>query len=218
VRILRRGALRRALPFSVAPENGWKLMRDMAGNGEADALVRRARFLWQDVSRGLMERAALTGCSKCCTVAARLPHVLPEMAMLYRDEEEARRKPCAWLDLAVSRGRQPGGCASRYLAAWFDPLGAGVAPGTASMRQASPCRELGVPSPSRPAKPARRGGTVSTSATCSSCYDASGCLGAGPERFAERGQAALLGRKRSKRGRARGSARRFPPRRASMRV
>ena len=61
-----RGALRRL--------HAWRprrmaLLRRMVAAGEVDALV--PERVWQELSRGLMERAARAACSRCCATAAR---------------------------------------------------------------------------------------------------------------------------------------------------
>jgi tRNA nucleotidyltransferase (CCA-adding enzyme) len=78
VRILRvaRFAARFA-DFSVAPET-MTLMREMVEGGEADALV--AERVWQELARGLMERAPsrmLSVLADCGALAALLPELQP---------------------------------------------------------------------------------------------------------------------------------------------
>ena len=53
VRILRAARFAARFGFTIAPET-LALMRDMANNGEVDALV--AERVWQELARGLMER------------------------------------------------------------------------------------------------------------------------------------------------------------------
>jgi tRNA nucleotidyltransferase (CCA-adding enzyme) len=70
-------------PFTIAPET-MALMRTMAENGEADALV--AERVWQELSRGLME-ARPSRMFEVLHESGALPHVLPEIATLYLDPE-----------------------------------------------------------------------------------------------------------------------------------
>src|SRR6185503_2993463 len=79
VRILRVARFAARFPFAVAPET-MELMRVMAENGEADALV--PERVWQEVSRGLME-AHPSRMFEVLNESGALPHVLPEVAMLY---------------------------------------------------------------------------------------------------------------------------------------
>ncbi len=79
VRILRAARFAARFGFTIAPET-WTLMREMAGNGEVDALV--AERVWQELARGLMEKhpsrffETLRGCGA-------LAKILPEVDALF---------------------------------------------------------------------------------------------------------------------------------------
>jgi tRNA nucleotidyltransferase (CCA-adding enzyme) len=83
VRIMRVARFAARFPFTIAPET-MALMRTMAENGEADALV--AERVWQELSRGLME-ARPSRMFEVLHESGALPHVLPEIATLYMDPE-----------------------------------------------------------------------------------------------------------------------------------
>ena len=59
--------------FTVAPET-MALMQEMVAGGEVDALV--PERVWQEISRGLMERRP-RACSSCCASAVRWPCCCP---------------------------------------------------------------------------------------------------------------------------------------------
>jgi tRNA nucleotidyltransferase (CCA-adding enzyme) len=99
VRILRVARFAARFPFTIAPET-LELMRKMAENGEADALV--AERVWQELSRGLMEEKP-SRMLEALHESGALARVLPEIAMLYRDPEEAAAA-MRLLDLAANRG------------------------------------------------------------------------------------------------------------------
>ena len=90
VRILRVARFAaRFTDFSVAPET-MAMMRDMVASGEADALV--AERVWQELSRGLMERepSRMFGVLRACGALARL---LPEVERLHGVPQRADYHP-----------------------------------------------------------------------------------------------------------------------------
>lgn len=99
VRVLRVARFAARYGFRIAPET-MRLMREMARNGEVDALV--PERVWQEIARGLMERrpsgmfAALRDCGA-------LERVLPEVDALLDDAEAAREAMTA-LDTAAAAG------------------------------------------------------------------------------------------------------------------
>jgi tRNA nucleotidyltransferase (CCA-adding enzyme) len=99
VRILRVARFAARFGFRVAPET-MKLMREMARNGEADALV--PERVWQEVARGLMESrpSILFGVLRECGALAR---VMPEFDALMEDPEAGRAAMRA-LDAAAQVG------------------------------------------------------------------------------------------------------------------
>lgn len=116
VRILRVARFAARFPFAVAPET-LSLMRTMAENGEADALV--PERVWQEISRGLMEEHP-SRLFEVLHECGALEHVLPEVAMLYRDAEEAAVS-MRLLDLAAQQ-QAPLEVRLAVLARVFDPL------------------------------------------------------------------------------------------------
>ncbi len=85
VRILRVARFAARFGFAIAPETQ-ALMREIVARGEADALV--AERVWQEVSKGLMERdparmfAVLDGCGALARLA-------PELGLHFRDDKPA---------------------------------------------------------------------------------------------------------------------------------
>ena len=75
VRILRVARFAARFGFAVAPETTAPHARHGRA-GEADALV--PERVWQELARGLMERAR-RACSTCCGSAARSSGSLPEL-------------------------------------------------------------------------------------------------------------------------------------------
>jgi tRNA nucleotidyltransferase (CCA-adding enzyme) len=96
VRILRVARFAARFGFRIAPET-LKLMRQMAGNGEADALV--PERVWQEVARGLMETkpSRLFEVLRECGALAR---VMPEVDALW-DDADAAHGAMAALDAAA---------------------------------------------------------------------------------------------------------------------
>jgi tRNA nucleotidyltransferase (CCA-adding enzyme) len=96
VRILRVARFAARFGFRIAPET-LKLMRQMAGNGEADALV--PERVWQEVARGLMETkpSRLFEVLRECGALAR---VMPEVDALW-DDADAALGTMAALDAAA---------------------------------------------------------------------------------------------------------------------
>ncbi len=86
VRILRVARFAARLGFRIAPET-LALMRQMAENGEADALV--AERVWQEFARGLMEPdpSRMIGVLRECGALAR---VMPELETLWEDPDAGR--------------------------------------------------------------------------------------------------------------------------------
>ncbi|MBI3222132.1 MAG: multifunctional CCA addition/repair protein [Nitrosomonadales bacterium] len=89
VRILRAARFAARFGFSIAPDT-LKLMRDMVGNGEVDALV--AERVWQELARGLMEKrpsrffATLRDCGA-------LKKILPEVDALFGVPQPEKHHP-----------------------------------------------------------------------------------------------------------------------------
>jgi tRNA nucleotidyltransferase (CCA-adding enzyme) len=109
----------------------------MAENGEADALV--AERVWQEIARGLME-AHPSRMFEVLHESGALPHVLPEMSMLYRDEEEAA-EAMRLLDLVAQAGAS---LEVRFavLARVFDPLA--LESLANRLKAPAACRDLGL--------------------------------------------------------------------------
>lgn len=116
VRILRVARFAARLGFRIAPET-LELMRGMAQNGEADALV--AERVWQEVARGLMESTP----SRMITVlreCGALVRIMPELETLWEDSDVAHEAMRA-LDASAGGG---GSLETRIavLARALDPL------------------------------------------------------------------------------------------------
>ena len=99
VRILRVARFAARFGFRIAPET-LALMRTMAENGEADALV--AERVWQELARGLIEArpSRMFGVLRECGALAR---VMPEVNALWEDADAARAALRA-LDAAAQAG------------------------------------------------------------------------------------------------------------------
>lgn len=99
VRILRVARFAARLGFRIAPET-LALMRQMAENGEADALV--AERVWQEFARGLMESqpSRMIGVLRECGALAR---IMPELETLWEDPA-AGRDPLRALDASARAG------------------------------------------------------------------------------------------------------------------
>jgi len=136
VRILRVARFAARFPFSVAPETQ-ELMRRMAENGEADALV--PERVWQEVSRGLMEERP-SRMFEVLHECGALARVMPEIAMLYRDPDQAA-VTMRLLDRAAAEGATlPVRLA--VLARVFDPLA--LESLAARLRLPADCRDLAL--------------------------------------------------------------------------
>ena len=99
VRILRVARFAARLGFRIAAET-LALMRKMAENGEADALV--AERVWQEFARGLMESrpSRMIGVLRECGALAR---IMPELETLW-DDSDAARDALRALDASASSG------------------------------------------------------------------------------------------------------------------
>lgn len=185
VRILRVARFAARFPFAIAPET-MKLMRAMADNGEADALV--PERVWQEVARGLME-AHPARMFEVLNESDALGHVLPELAMLYRDENEAA-EAMRLLELAA---QQDASLEVRFavLGRVFDPLA--LESLANRLKAPAACRELGLLA-------ARHANLIADAAGLDErdlleLLDATDAWRR-PERFAELTQAALVGEER----------------------
>ncbi len=95
VRILRVARFAARFGFAIAPET-LELMRRMVGRGEADALV--PERVWQEVSRGLMERSPsrmVAVLRECGALARALPELDRAFARPAASDGLARRIDCA---------------------------------------------------------------------------------------------------------------------------
>src|SRR5262245_45263692 len=99
VRILRVARFAARFGFRVADET-LKLMRAMAGSGEADALV--PERVWQEVARGLME-AKPSLMFEVLRESGALARVMPEIDALW-DDPDATRPAMRALDAAAHQG------------------------------------------------------------------------------------------------------------------
>jgi len=130
VRILRVARFAARFGFSIAPET-LALMKRMVQSGEADALV--PERVWQELSRGLMEKAPsrMLAVLRECGALAR---VLPEVDRAGNAERLAAR-----LDAAASRGFP---LAVRFALLVLDLPVDGVATLSARVNAPNDCREL----------------------------------------------------------------------------
>jgi tRNA nucleotidyltransferase (CCA-adding enzyme) len=136
VRILRVARFAARYDFRVAPET-MKLMREMSGSGEADALV--AERVWQEVARGLMESkpSRMFEVLRECGALAR---VMPEVDALWADAEAAR-EAMRVVDAAARAGATlPARFAA--LARSLDPLAVESLAGR--LKVPTDCRELAL--------------------------------------------------------------------------
>jgi tRNA nucleotidyltransferase (CCA-adding enzyme) len=182
VRVLRIARFAARYGFRVAPET-MELMREMARNGEVDALV--PERVWQEIARGLME-ARPSGMFAVLRDCGALERVMPEVDALW-DEAETAGAAMAALDAAARAGATlPARVAT--LARWLDPLA--VESLANRLRVPADCRELALLA-------ARHANTVLDGAD----LDAEAVLGLfnaadtwrRPERFAELMVASLSG-------------------------
>lgn len=89
VRILRAARFAARFGFSIAPET-MSLMRDMAANGEVDALV--AERVWQELARGLMEKKPSRFFETLRSCGA-LVKILPEVDALFGVPQPEKHHP-----------------------------------------------------------------------------------------------------------------------------
>ena len=101
VRVLRVARFAARFAFAIAPET-LELMHKMAENGEVDALV--AERVWQELSRGLMERYP-SRMFEVLHECGALSHILPEMELLYQEPADAA-EAMRLLDLAAGQERK----------------------------------------------------------------------------------------------------------------
>ena len=136
VRILRVARFAARFGFGVAPET-MKLMREMAGNGEADALV--PERVWQEIARGLMEERP----SRMFDVlreSGALACVVPELDALWDDPDTAGAAMAALDDAARSGATLPARFAT--MARWLEPLA--VESVCHRLKVPSDCRDLAL--------------------------------------------------------------------------
>jgi len=134
VRILRVARFAARYGFRVAPET-MALMRAMAGNGEADALV--PERVWQEIARGLMETrpSRMFEVLRECGALAR---VMPEVDALW-DDGDAAREAMRALDAAAGASLP-----ARFavLARWLVPLA--VESLATRLKVPADCRDLAL--------------------------------------------------------------------------
>jgi tRNA nucleotidyltransferase (CCA-adding enzyme) len=136
VRILRVARFAARYDFRVAPET-LKLMRGMAGGGEADALV--AERVWQELARGLME-ARPSRMFEVLRESGALGRVMPEVDALW-DDADCAREAMRVLDAAAAAGAAlPARFAA--LARLLDPLAVESLAGR--LKAPADCRELAL--------------------------------------------------------------------------
>ena len=181
VRILRVARFAARFGFRIAPET-MKLMREMARNGEADALV--AERVWQEVARGLME-ARPSRMFEVLRECGALARAMPEVDALWDDADTAR-EAMRVLDAAAAGTRLPARFAA--LARSLNPLA--VESLTGRLKAPADCRDLALLA-------ARHANTVLDAAKldAQSLLDLFNTVDAWrrPERFAELVTAALAG-------------------------
>ena len=182
VRILRVARFAARFGFRIAPET-MKLMRDMARNGEADALV--PERVWMEVARGLMEAtpSRMFAVLRECGALAR---VMPEMDALW-DDADAAGEAMPALDAAAKTGAT---LPARFavLARWLVPLA--VESLATRLKVPADCRDLALLA-------ARYANTVLDAAELDApavleLFNATDTWRR-PERFAELGTAAFAG-------------------------
>jgi len=136
VRILRVARFAARFGFRIAPET-LKLMREMAANGEADALV--PERVWQEVARGLME-AKPSRMFEVLRECGALARVMPEVDALWQDADAAR-EAMRVLDAAAGAGATlPARFAA--LARALDPLAVEALAGR--LKVPADCRDLAL--------------------------------------------------------------------------
>ena len=136
VRILRVARFAARFGFRIAPET-LRLMRQMAGNGEADALV--PERVWQEIARGLME-ARPSRLFEVLRECGALERVMPEVDALW-DDADAAQEAMAALDAAA---RAPATLPARFavLARPLTPLA--VESLAARLKVPADCRDLAL--------------------------------------------------------------------------
>ncbi len=136
VRILRVARFAARFGFSIAPET-MDLMRAMARNGEADALV--PERVWQELARGFMEAkpSRMLGVLRECGALAR---IMPELDALW-DDPDAARDALGALDASAAAGNS---LEARFgaLARSLDPLAVESLAGR--LKIPSDCRDLAL--------------------------------------------------------------------------
>jgi tRNA nucleotidyltransferase (CCA-adding enzyme) len=136
VRILRVARFAARFAFTIAPET-LELMRAMAENGEADALV--PERVWQELSRGLMERHP-SRLFEVLHETGALPRIVPEMGLLYEEPDHAR-EAMRLLDLAAGEERKLE-VRVAVLARAFDPFA--IESLAERLKLPSACRDLAL--------------------------------------------------------------------------
>ena len=131
VRVLRVARFAARFAFRVAPET-MALMRELAANGEVDALV--PERVWQELGKGLME-AAPRRLFETLAECGALPRVLPEWLRL--DGERA----LAALEVAGARGQT---LTVRYATLFAGGPAAVADEAAARLRAPGECRDLAV--------------------------------------------------------------------------
>ena len=136
VRILRVARFAARFGFRIAPET-LELMRRMAENGEADALV--PERVWQELARGLME-ARPSRMFEVLRECGALEHVMPEVDALW-DEPETALAAMRALDATAHAGAA---LAPRFaaLTRMLEPLA--VESVSARLKVPSECRDLAL--------------------------------------------------------------------------
>ena len=134
VRILRVARFAARYGFRIAPET-MKLMREMAANGEVDALV--AERVWQEVARGLIE-AKPSRMFEVLRECGALARVMPEVDALW-DDPDAAREAMRVLDAAAGATLSVRFAA---LARALDPLA--VEALAARLKVPADCRDLAL--------------------------------------------------------------------------
>ena len=136
VRILRVARFAARFGFAVAPET-MALMRAMVAGGEADALV--PERVWQELSRGLMERepSRMVAVLRECGALAR---VLPEIDATF-DRPEVPERLAARIDRAAARGHD---LPVRYALLVLDVLAQAAESLAARVNAPAECRALAL--------------------------------------------------------------------------
>jgi len=136
VRILRVARFAARFGFRIAPET-MALMKAMARNGEADALV--AERVWQELARGLME-AKPSRMLEVLRECGALARVAPELDALWEDSDAAREALRA-LDASAATGHSLEARLAT-LARMLDPFA--VESLAARLKTPADCRDLAL--------------------------------------------------------------------------